>query len=185
MFTEFCVYTIASRDKLDPIALEQVPLVNSEARTWKSAAMMLAQATAAGLSLPLLLADAKDCSRLLYWGVLQALKLIDKRTEYTVDHLRPLPGRHSPQELILRSTGEYIAPGFIRPYAICVTPALLTSDENAPVLLPEEGPSEGTLTKGGCDSGNCERIRAESGSQKGLRRALWISMRCLWLNNHL
>lgn len=148
MLTEFCVYTIVSRDKLDPIALDRVPLVNSEARTWKAAATMLDEATAAGQSLPLLLADAKDCSRLLYWGVLQAVKLGDKSTEYRVDYLRSLSGRHSPQELVLRSTGEYIAPGFIRPYAICLTPTFLTLHEDVPVLLPEEGPSEGTLTEG-------------------------------------
>jgi hypothetical protein len=148
MFTEFCVYTIVSRDKLDPIALDQAPLVNSEARTWKAADTMLNEARAAGQSLPLVLADAKDCSRLLYWGILQVLKLSDQRTEYTVDYLRSLPGRHSPQELVLRSTGEHIAPGFIRPYAICLTPPFLTAEGDAPVLLPEEGRSEGTLTEG-------------------------------------
>jgi hypothetical protein len=148
MFTEFCVYTIVSRDKLDPIALDRVPLVNSEARTWKAAAAMLEEASAAGQSFPLLLADAKDCSRLLYWGLLKTLELGDKRTVYTVDYLRALPGRHSPQELLLMSTGEHIAPGFIRPYAICITPPFLTFQEDTAVLLPEEGPSEGTLTEG-------------------------------------
>lgn len=148
MFTEFCVYTIVSRDKLDPIALDQAPLVNSEARTWKAAEAMLEEARAAGQLLPLLLADAKDCSRLLYWGILQSLKLIDKRTEYTIDYLRSLPGRHAPQELVLRTTGKHIAPGFIRPYAICFTPPFLTTGSAALALLPEEGPSEGTLTEG-------------------------------------
>jgi hypothetical protein len=148
MFTEFCVYTIVSRDKLDPVALEQSRLVSSEARVWKTASVMLMEATAAGQSVPLLLADAKDCSRLLYWGLLEAVKVGPARTEYTVDRLRSLPGRHSPQELILQKTRKYIAPGFIRPYAICVTPEFLTSTEDAPVLLPEEGPSEGTLIEG-------------------------------------
>lgn len=148
MFTEFCVYTIVSRDKLDRIALEKAPLVSSEARPWKAADKLLKNARASGQQLPLLLANAKDCSQLLYWGILQALKINDKRTEYTVDHLRPLPGRHSPQELVLRSTGKYIAPGFIKPYAICVTPPFLTTEGVAPILLPEEGPSEGTLTEG-------------------------------------
>jgi hypothetical protein len=101
-----------------------------------------------GQSLPILLADAKDCSRLLYWGLLQEIRSLDGRTEYVVDYLRSLPGRHAPQELVLRSTGEPVAAGFIRPYAICRTPAFLEVRSEGPILLPDEGLSEGTLVEG-------------------------------------
>lgn len=148
MLTEFCVYTIASKDRLDPAALEHTPFVNQESRTWKAAAELLAEAANSGRKLPVLFADAKDCSRLLYWGFVESISLLDRKTEYRVDQLRALHGRHSPQELVLRSTGKLIAPGFIRPYAICATPRFLESDVEGPVLAPDEGPSEGTLVEG-------------------------------------
>ena len=62
MLTEFCVYTIASRDKLDPAALEHAPFVNQESRVWSTAVGMLERGREMGQSLPILLADAKDCS---------------------------------------------------------------------------------------------------------------------------
>ena len=46
-----------------------------------------------------------------------------------MDRIRALPGDHSPQELILHSTRMHIAPNFIRPYAICLTPAFLKDEE--------------------------------------------------------
>ena len=35
----------------------------------------------------------------------------------------------APQELVLRSSGKKIAPGFIRPYAICETPPFVNSKD--------------------------------------------------------
>ena len=148
MLMDFCVYTIVSRDRLDPVALEGTPLVGQESRTWRSAYVLREEARESGRSLPIILADAKDCSRLLYWGLLQQIEPRPDHTTYTVDRLRALPGRHSPQELVLRLTGEHIAPGFIRPYAICHTPLFLKTDVELPVLAPDEGPSEGSLIEG-------------------------------------
>ena len=42
-------------------------------------------------------------------------------------HSGRLGGKHAPQELVLRSSGKKIAPGFIRPYAICETPPFVNS----------------------------------------------------------
>ena len=75
-----------------------------------------------GTDVPVVFADSTDCSRLLYWGVLTKVTLAGETTQYTVDKLRPIPGRHRTQELSLRGTGKQIAPHFIRPYAICKTP---------------------------------------------------------------
>jgi len=146
--TGYCVYTIVSRDRLDPVALEGGKFVGEEARTWKGGVQLKAEGEMEGQRLPLLLADAKDCSRLLYWGLLEDIQLLEGRTRYTVDRLRALRGRRSPQELVLRSTGEPIAYGFIRPYAICHTPTFLTLDDDGPELAPDEGPSEGSFVEG-------------------------------------
>lgn len=41
--TEFCVYTIVSRDRLDPVALEHATFINQESRTWRAAIELLAE----------------------------------------------------------------------------------------------------------------------------------------------
>ena len=42
-------------------------------------------------------------------------------TWFSFEGLQPIRGRR-PQDLRLQSTGQNIAPGFIRPYTVCVTP---------------------------------------------------------------
>ena len=92
---------------------------------------------------PVLLGDATDCSRLEYWGLLTDIEVGGKSTQFAVDRLRPLPGKHTPQELVLRDSGEHIAPNYIRPYAICHTPRFLAEQDSADdqeneIVLPEE-----------------------------------------------
>jgi len=148
----WCVYTIVSRDALDRAALERAPLTRQEGRAWRTATRLLDEAGRQKAALPILIGDAKDCSRLLYWGILVSISVRGARTTYTVDALRPIPGRHSAQELVLRSSGKSIAPRFIRPYAVCRTPTFLESSlakpDEAPFLSPEEGPCSDTLMEG-------------------------------------
>jgi hypothetical protein len=77
--------------------------------------------------MPVLLGDAADCSRLLYWGLLTDVHIHEGTTHFVVDRVRNLGGKHTPQELVLRSSGTKIAPGLIRPYALCETPAFVNS----------------------------------------------------------
>ena len=79
--------------------------------------------------MPVLLADAADCSHCWYWGLLEKVQVQEGFTAYTYPWiaLRELPGNHNPQELTLRNSGKKIAPNFIRPYAICLTPSFLTA----------------------------------------------------------
>jgi hypothetical protein len=71
--------------------------------------------------MPVVLGDATECSRLLYWGTLTKIEIEHKTTRYWVKQIREIKGEHSPQELLLR-TGKAIAANFIRPYAICEPP---------------------------------------------------------------
>ena len=77
--------------------------------------------------MPVIFADATDCGRLVYWGILSDIKPGKLGMHSFVRSLRRLRGHHAPQELVLRSTGKTIAPNFIRPYAICRTPAFLNA----------------------------------------------------------
>lgn len=149
---QFCVYTIVSRDVLDAAALERKSLLRIEQKPWTRAKEFLDNAAKAGSRLPILLADAKDCSRLLYWGFLKNVEIVDRGTNYEVDQLRPLRGAHTPQELLLASSGKFIAPNFIKPYALCLTPAFLKESPSKPedetFIFPEEGFSPETLIEG-------------------------------------
>jgi hypothetical protein len=118
-----CVYTIISPEKFRDAAAHEGPTTFTESKAWVTAARLLEEADHAGLKMPVLFGDATKCSRLLGWGVLEQLT-VGEGTEFVVRDVRPLR-RHSTQELVLKSTRKKIAPGFIRPYALCVTPSFL------------------------------------------------------------
>jgi hypothetical protein len=124
-FSEHCVYTIVHTDLLAEAARQGGPTAFRESKAWVTGRKLWQQAVAAGVGFPVLLGDATDCSRLEYWWLLTGVEIQGDATRFTVDRVRPLPGSHTPQELVLRSTGEYIAPNFIRPYAMCRTPGFL------------------------------------------------------------
>ena len=90
-----------------------------------TAEKMFHDARAANKYLPVLFGDAAHCSRLLYWGLLTDVHLQNGATSFAVDRLRKIRGKHKTQELVLRSSQKKIAPNFIRPYAICMTPRFL------------------------------------------------------------
>jgi hypothetical protein len=123
--SEYCVYTIKHAKKLGEIARSRGPATFTEQKSWVTASKLWQRAREAGVAMPVLLGDANDCSCLLFRGLLTDLDLRDGATTFTVDCLRPIREKRSPQELILHSSGRAIAPNFIRPYAICVTPAFV------------------------------------------------------------
>jgi hypothetical protein len=127
--SDFCVYTIVQGEPLAQLAAVGGGGRFEEGRRWKTARSLLEKARVGNRSMPIVLGDATDCGRLLFWGLLTEIRVLGDKTCYRVDRLRRLRGRHSPQELILRQTGKKIAPGFIRPYAICRTPEFLNASD--------------------------------------------------------
>jgi hypothetical protein len=135
--SEHCVYTIVHTDLLADAVRHGGPTTFRESKEWVTGRQLWQQAQAAGVSFPILLGDATDCSRLEFWGLLTGVEIEGEATRFTIDRVRPLPGSHTPQELVLRSTGEHIAPNFIRPYAICCTPAFLSAQDAEPGAAPD------------------------------------------------
>ena len=126
-----CVYTIAHLEKLERIAASGGIGVLTEGKQWTSASRLLGEARDAGTDLPVVFADATDCTRLLYWAVLTRIQVASDATRYSFERLQPLRGHHAPQELLLLSTGRRIAAHYIRPYALCQTPPFLPNDRPA------------------------------------------------------
>jgi hypothetical protein len=119
---DFCVYTIVDGKRLDRLAKAGRTEPFSERKPWVTAQRLWLRARSDNQAMVVLLGDAADCSRLLYWGVLTEVHITDDGTGFQVDALRKIPGKHSPQELVLRDSGRTIALNFIKPYAICRTP---------------------------------------------------------------
>jgi hypothetical protein len=135
-----CIYTIVAQTTLDELYDTRQPLEQEENRVWRAGSLHLKQARKAGEALPILFADAAyDTTALIYWGLLEDIRLGSGRTRYRVDRLRRLPRGHAPQELVLLSTGKTIAPNFIRPYALCQTPTFLSRGASRNIAtLPED-----------------------------------------------
>jgi hypothetical protein len=120
--SSLCISTTIHPERLLDAVRRGAPLV--ENKSWVSGERILRASQAVGEHVAVVLSDARDCSRLIAWGLVDSLRIGANRTEYTVTSIAPLV-RHRRQELILESTGERIADGYIRPYAICQTPAFL------------------------------------------------------------
>ncbi len=118
----YCIYTIAHLEKLKRAVKQNGTSTFTESRRWTTGHRLLRDANEANLRLLVLFGDANDCSRLLYSATLTDIKMSDGGTAYSFENLRRIAGSHSPQELYLHSADRRIAPGYIRPYAICRTP---------------------------------------------------------------
>ena len=123
--SEHCIYTIKYREELEGKIGK--PATFSERKSWVTGERLWQQAKAAKKAMPVLLGDATNCSRLLCWGILTNVRVNSNGTSFSVERLRDLRGKHSTEELILRSTGKKIQSNFSRPYLICRTPEFLTS----------------------------------------------------------
>lgn len=119
------IYTILHVDKLQAAEAHGRRGTFTEGRCWTTGVTLLRKAHRAAVELPILFADAAQCSRLIYTAVLTDIVLGDNETTYSFERLRRLRGNRRPQDLVLMGTGRHIAPHYIRPYAICETPQFL------------------------------------------------------------
>ncbi len=123
-----CVYTILHPDRLAEAATLRGPSTFAIKQRWVTGCALFQAAEAAGEALAILFGDATDCSRLIYWGLLQGVNVSDEDTHYTAFPIRAFRAQHRPQELVLGNSGENIADGFIRAYALCRTPDFLRNE---------------------------------------------------------
>jgi hypothetical protein len=83
------------------------------------------------LILPIVFADARDCSALIAWSVIRSIKVGAHGTQYTIGPLWSVPPSR-PQDLQLLKSGDFMAEDYIRPYALCKTPAFLHRQAEKP-----------------------------------------------------
>ena len=80
----------------------------------------------------MIFADARECSKLLAWGMLTDVKVMDGGTKFGVAELYGL-GSLNRRKLTVASTGEPIPDGHRRPYVLCKVPKLLKALAKRPV----------------------------------------------------
>jgi hypothetical protein len=127
--SDSCVYTIATLERLLEASRSGTPL--HESKHWVKAAKLLRGARKLGRKLPIVFADARDCSAIIAWSILHSINVTARGTHYTIGRLWDVPPS-KPQDLRLLSSGDHLAAGHIRPYVLCRTPAFLLQQAEKP-----------------------------------------------------
>lgn len=122
LLDDSCVYTIATPERLLEASRSEMPL--HESKRWVTGAALLKKARGNGRDLPIVFADARDCSTLIGWSVVRSISVTVTGTHYTIGPLWSVPPSR-PQDLQLLNSEYYIAEGHRRPYVLCKTPAFL------------------------------------------------------------
>jgi len=121
--SENCVYTALAKTRLDEFESSESVTVGSR---WVKAERLLEKIKNSEIVMPVLFSDASaDMTNLYYWAILTDIQVGESETNYRFEGLSRLDKGHKKQDLILLSTGRTIAPGFIKAYAVCKTPAWL------------------------------------------------------------
>ena len=98
--------------------------------------MLLKEARNNGLGLPIVFADARYCTDLIGWSVVRTINVTATGTNYTIGSLCGIPPSR-PQDLQRLDSEDHIAEGYIRPYALCKTPAFLFRQAKKPRAWPQ------------------------------------------------
>lgn len=137
----FCVYTIVQSRKLDEIREKGGTAKLTEGKRWTSAKQLLAQAQQHELLMPIIFAAAENTEKLIYYAELTNITPRRNGTTYSFTRLTRINGRFPKTRLTIKLSGKRIPKNFIKPYAICRTPAFLKkqSANDTPVSLSMPG----------------------------------------------
>jgi hypothetical protein len=198
-FAPYAIYTILHPDIMKTMASQSKPVSLKETKRWVTGGKLFHDACRAGQVMAIIFADATNCSRVLYWGKLDRLKVTTEGTQYSVTNLTPLVHRTT-QDCVLKSTNTPIAKGFIRPYAIVHTPVYIGTrskrrpDENRASANDKPGGRFTQRRSGarslsattlfsfgywGCGSATHELVEAIDAveTRRGFEPPLWVDIR--------
>jgi hypothetical protein len=124
MLTDTCIYTIKHTDDLETAAEAREPVTFTEDKRWVTAQKMLIGALRLGERVPIIFAPAEFTRFLFGWALLDKVVLKNDTTEYTFSQFQKFKKEaHRKTTLRKASNAEPLHADFIRPYAICLTPA--------------------------------------------------------------
>jgi hypothetical protein len=125
MLTDICVYTIKHSDDLRASQNKGGADTYTEKKRWVRVQRMLDSARDARV--PIVFAPAEGTAYLFAWALLDKVVVGEETTEFTFSDLRLIKSRKPKSLLVKDSEGEPLDSQFIRPYAICRTPADLAN----------------------------------------------------------
>ena len=143
MLTDLCVYTIKHSDDLRASCAKGGADTYVERKKWSKAKDLLRKAQEEGKCLPIVFAPAEATRNLLAWATLEKIEIVDDTTRFSFTGLKLFARRPLKTTLRKADDGSPIAEWYVRPYAICRTPANLlrmtrghVHNEGAPI--PED-----------------------------------------------
>jgi hypothetical protein len=128
------VYTIRHSDELQRVHEHGGRETFTERKRWVRAKSLLEAAKRSGEELAVVFAPAQGTRYLFAWALLEEVVLEDKQTKYKFSNMTLFSKRHRKTSLRKASNAQPLAETFIRPYAICHTPAFLQAQPS-----PEKG----------------------------------------------
>ena len=123
----FCVHTMLHSQKLNAQAETGSAHILAENKAWTTGRLLWDQARRSGELMPLVFSGAEKNTGLIYWATIDDITIDEesRTTACTYSDLRTIVPYKPKSSLRLRSTGQPISEDFIRPYAVCRTPAFL------------------------------------------------------------
>ena len=129
--------TILPKTVFDASRGEAPSGVLREGKRWVSGLHRYQKAQKEKLAYPVLFSDSRRCANLVFWATIVELKVSDVETTYRFKGLKGLRDCFT-QDLVLCSEKRNIAPHFIRPYALVMTPDFLAAASVDPATRLKE-----------------------------------------------
>ena len=125
--SRFCVYTMRHSAELDAQTKISGPHVLRERKAWTTGHQLWDQARRAGEMMPVVFSGAEDDTGLIYWPTIEDIRIDEatRATTCTYFGLKPINPARPKSSLRLKTGDRPLSEDFIRPYAICHTPAFL------------------------------------------------------------
>ena len=131
--SQFCIYTMRHSKDLAKAYQEGTPQEFCENKKWTTGMRLFLEAQRHDLKMPILFAAADVTSGLIYYAILDELSIDESNlekplTRYRFSGLTPIEGNPPLSALTLKNTNKRLSGNYIRPYAICYTPAFILGD---------------------------------------------------------
>jgi hypothetical protein len=148
MLTDLCIYTIKHSNDLRATLARGGSDTYTEQRNWVKGRQLLDEAKRTGRRLPIIFAPAEGTFRLFGWALLEDI-VPGASTTYSFSNLQQFNRRPLKSTLRKASDGEPLERWFVRPYAICRTPARLANAvvKRRDFRVAEESDIEGMKTE--------------------------------------
>jgi hypothetical protein len=122
----YSIYTMRHSKILQEHAAEHGSHNLQERRAWRTGYRLWRQAVKDDLQIPLIFSGAEAATGLIYWALVVEIEVDDGTTTCRYSDLRPIQPPRPLSALRLLSSGLSISDNYIRPYAICHTPTVIS-----------------------------------------------------------